>query len=153
VSGKAERQGGLAAEGVADEPSVQHGRPQRREAAHGMFHHTEQGGLQEFTPQGVRFLDGSDEPFETVILATGYRAAVGMLGSSVALDRCGFGARTKRVISVDRPDLYFVGHNYGPAGGLRNISRDARLAARLIAERLRDSGQTKTEKQPRPSER
>jgi hypothetical protein len=111
------------------------------------------GGLQEFTPQGVRFLDGSEEPFETVILATGYRAAVGMLGSSVALDRCGFGARTKRVISVDRPDLYFVGHNYGPAGGLRNISRDARLAARLIAERLRDSGQTKTEKQPRPSER
>src|SRR6478672_6968342 len=33
-------------------------------------------GLREFTNEGVRFLDGSDEPFDTVILATGYRAAL-----------------------------------------------------------------------------
>lgn len=110
-------------------------------------------GLQEFTPGGVRFIDGSEEPFDSVILATGYRAALDMLGASIALDRCGFGARTNRVISVDRPDLYFVGHNYGPAGGLRNIGRDAGLAARLIAARLRDTGRTSTEKRPRPSER
>jgi cation diffusion facilitator CzcD-associated flavoprotein CzcO len=110
-------------------------------------------GLQEFMPFGVRFLDGSEEPFDTVILATGYRAALGMLGSSIALDQCGFGARTNRVISVDRPGLYFVGHNYGPAGGLRNIARDARLAARLIRDRLRDSDRTRIGKSPRPSER
>ena len=110
-------------------------------------------GLREFTPLGVRFIDGSEEPFDTVILATGYRAALDMLGSSIALDRCGFGARTNRVVSVDRPDLYFVGHNYGPAGGLRNIARDARLAARLIADRLRDTGRNRIETPPRPSER
>lgn len=110
-------------------------------------------GLQEFTAQGVRFIDGSEEPFQTIILATGYRAALGMFGSTIGLDRCGFGARTNRVISVDRPGLYFVGHNYGPAGGLRNISRDARLAARLIAARLDGNGRTHTQTQRRPSER
>jgi hypothetical protein len=57
------------------------------------------------------------------------------------------------VMSVDRPDLYFVGHNYGPAGGLRNIARDARLAARLIADRLRGTGRRHRETPQRPSER
>jgi hypothetical protein len=38
-------------------------------------------------------------------------------------------------VSVDRPNLYFVGHNYDAAGGLRNIARDARMAAAFIAAR------------------
>jgi indole-3-pyruvate monooxygenase len=110
-------------------------------------------GLQEFTTNGVRFVEGSEQPFDTVILATGYRAALGMFGSAIAHDRCGFAARTNRVVSTDSPDLYFVGHNYGPAGGLRNIGRDARLAARLIASRSRGSGRTHTQMRRQPSER
>ena len=110
-------------------------------------------GLLAFTTDGMRFSDGSEQPFDTVILATGYRAALGMLGRSVTLDRCGFGARQNRVISVDNPDLYFVGHNYGPAGGLRNIARDARLAARLIADRSRGRARTQTETPPRSNEK
>jgi cation diffusion facilitator CzcD-associated flavoprotein CzcO len=109
--------------------------------------------LREFTPEGVRFSDGEEQPFDTVMLATGYRAALGMLDSSVTLDRCGFGARRNRVISVDDSDLYFVGHNYGPAGGLRNIARDSHLAARLIAARLRDSGRRRRETPQRLNER
>jgi hypothetical protein len=46
-----------------------------------------------------------------------------------------------------------VGHNYGPAGGLRNIGRDARLVARLIADQARDSGRTRTQMRRRPSEK
>lgn len=110
-------------------------------------------GVSEFTNEGARFLDGSEEPFDTVILATGYRAALRMFGHSVTLDRCGFGARRNRVISVDDPDLYFVGHNYDAAGGLRNIARDARLTARLIAQRSRDSARTHTRTPQRPSGR
>jgi NADPH-dependent 2,4-dienoyl-CoA reductase/sulfur reductase-like enzyme len=91
------------------------------------------GGVAAFTTSGVRFSDGSEEAFDHVILATGYRAAVGPLGSLVRLDECGFAARRRRVISADQPDLYFVGHNYDMRGGLRNIAQDARLAARLIA--------------------
>ena len=99
-------------------------------------------GLSEFTVDGVRFSDGSQQPFDTVILATGYRAALGMLGDAVRQDTCGFGARHDRVISVDCPRLYFVGHNYDVAGGLRNIAQDARIAARIIAGELRGTART-----------
>jgi cation diffusion facilitator CzcD-associated flavoprotein CzcO len=90
-------------------------------------------GVAEFADRVVRFTDGSEEPFDAVILATGYRAAVGALGDMIRLDDCGFGARTSRVVSQDQPGLYFVGHNYDSRGGLRNIAQDARLAARFIA--------------------
>jgi len=58
-----------------------------------------------------------------------------MLGNLVRFDDCGFAARRGRVVSVDRPNLYFVGHNYDARGGLRNIARVARIAETLIARR------------------
>ena len=54
----------------------------------------------------------------------------------VQVDTKGFAHRRDRVVSLDQPGLYFVGHNYDATGGLYNISRDARLAARLIAQQL-----------------
>lgn len=90
-------------------------------------------GLAEFTADGVRFTDGSEDPFEDVILATGYRAALGFLRDQVRTDDCGFAMRERGVVSRDQPDLYFVGHNYDTRGGLRNIAEDARRAARLLA--------------------
>lgn len=107
----------------------------------------------EFTGDGVRFLDGTERSFDSVILATGYRAALGVLGNAVTRDRCGFAARRDRVVSVDRPGLYFVGHNYDVAGGLRNIGQDARIAARLIARNLRDTGRTYTGMPQRTNEK
>lgn len=93
------------------------------------------GAVAEFTASGARFADGAEEPFDQVILATGYKAAIGVLGDLVRLDECGFAARRQRVVSVDQPGLYFVGHNYDVRGGLRNIALDARSAARMIAAR------------------
>lgn len=92
-------------------------------------------GVAEFTIGGVRFSDGFEQAFDHVILATGYRAAVAILGDVIRLDPCGFAARRQRVVSTDWPNLYFVGHNYDAAGGLRNIAQDARRAARFIAAR------------------
>jgi hypothetical protein len=91
------------------------------------------GAVAEFTTDGVRFVDGAEEPFDHVILATGFRAALKPLGVLVRLDACGFASRRNRVVSTDQPGLYFVGHNYDTSGGLRNIGQDARLAATLIA--------------------
>jgi indole-3-pyruvate monooxygenase len=91
-------------------------------------------GPTEFTRTGVRFADATEEPFDRVILATGYRAALGLLGDQVRTDACGFARRRDRVISIDQPNLYFVGHNYDTRGGLRNIHHDAQAAARRIAE-------------------
>jgi cation diffusion facilitator CzcD-associated flavoprotein CzcO len=99
-------------------------------------------GVSEFTSEGVRFSDGAEEPFDTVILATGYRAALGMLDAGVHRDQCGFAVRRHRVVSADYQRLYFVGHNYDVAGGLRNIAEDARRASRLIAAELRGTGRT-----------
>jgi NAD(P)-dependent dehydrogenase (short-subunit alcohol dehydrogenase family) len=90
------------------------------------------GGVAEFTPGGVRFDDRTEEPFADVILATGYRAALGVLGPLIRLDACGFAVRRGRVVSADQPNLYFVGHNYDTRGALRNIAQDARLVGRLI---------------------
>jgi cation diffusion facilitator CzcD-associated flavoprotein CzcO len=93
-------------------------------------------GVAELTATGARFTDGSEDPFDRVILATGYRAAVGVLGDLVRIDECGFAARRHRVVSADQPDLYFVGHNYDVRGGLRNIALDARQVGRLIGSRV-----------------
>jgi len=90
-------------------------------------------GVAELTADGARFTDGTVGQFDDIILATGFAAALGPLGGLVQVDAKGFAQRRDRVVSRDQPRLYFVGHNYDADGGLHNISRDARLAARLIA--------------------
>ena len=91
------------------------------------------GAIAGLTPDGARFADGSEDAFDTVMLATGYRAAISAFHNVVRQDDCGFGLRRNRVVSVDQPDLYFVGHNYDVRGGLRNIALDATQAAKMIS--------------------
>lgn len=102
------------------------------------------GGVAEFTASGIRFQDGTEQPFDAVILATGYLAAVGLVRHAIRLDECGFARRHDRVTSADQPDLYFVGHNYDIRGGIYNIGRDARLAAGRIKSALDDRRRTST---------
>ncbi len=87
----------------------------------------------EFSEQGVSLRDGTDWAGDTVILATGYRAAIGWMGCHDARDECGFANRRDRVRSANHPDLYFVGHNYDGRGGLYNIRIDARRIGWLIS--------------------
>ncbi len=94
----------------------------------------QRGEVQALTEGGARFSDGSDGTFDTIILATGFAPALGMLGDLVQRDARGFAFRRDRVTSADQPGLYFVGHNYDASGGLSNIRRDAPIAARRIAE-------------------
>ena len=89
----------------------------------------------EFSEQSVRLRDGTDWAGDTVILATGYRAAIGWMGCHDARDECGFADRRDRVRSANYPDLFFVGHNYDGRGGLYNIRVDARRIGRLISLR------------------
>jgi pyruvate/2-oxoglutarate dehydrogenase complex dihydrolipoamide dehydrogenase (E3) component len=111
------------------------------------------GGLKAFTSSGMRFADGSEEAFDHVIFATGYRAAVQFLDRAVRVDRCGFARRNDRVVSADQENLYFVGHNYDTRGGLFNISLDAKRAARYITRAAGDTARTSTETRPAHSER
>jgi cation diffusion facilitator CzcD-associated flavoprotein CzcO len=94
---------------------------------------TVRGAIAELTETGVRFTNGTEEPFDDVIFATGFTAALSPLGALVRTDAKGFALRTDRVTSADQPNLYFVGHSYDSTGGLYNIRRDARLAAARIS--------------------
>jgi indole-3-pyruvate monooxygenase len=91
------------------------------------------GGLQRLTPSGARFADGVEEPFDDVVLATGFTPALASLGGLVRTDDKGFALRSDRVTSADQPNLYFVGHNYDASGGLYNIGVDASLVAKRLA--------------------
>jgi cation diffusion facilitator CzcD-associated flavoprotein CzcO len=104
--------------------------------------------IRELTMDGARFADDSYAGFDEVMLATGYKAAVGMLGDLVHEDDCGFAARRSRVVSADQPNLYFVGHNYDVRGGLRNIALDARAAANALARQLASSFESMPKRSP-----
>ena len=90
-------------------------------------------GVAGFVPGGVSFADGSEGLYDAVVLATGFAAALGPLGSLVERDGKGFPSRSDRVTSADQPSLYFVGSNYDVTGGLANIRADAMLVAARIA--------------------
>ena len=60
--------------------------------------------IDRFTTGGVRFADGTEAPFDDVILATGYRPAVALLGDLITVDPCGFPSRRDGVVSADQPD-------------------------------------------------
>jgi cation diffusion facilitator CzcD-associated flavoprotein CzcO len=90
-------------------------------------------GVAGFTEAGVRFTDGSEGAFDTVIMATGFTPALGALGGLVSRDANGFARRTDRVTSADQPGLFFVGQNYDALGGLRNLTMDARLVGDRLA--------------------
>jgi len=96
------------------------------------------GAIERFEPDGVRFADGSRQAFDAVIMATGYRPALGYLDGLVTLDARGFPSRDV-VRSLDQPALFFVGFNYGLAGTLNIIRHEAPLAARQIGALLRSS--------------
>jgi NADPH-dependent 2,4-dienoyl-CoA reductase/sulfur reductase-like enzyme len=94
------------------------------------------GGIARLTTTGAIFADGkspAEEPFDVVILATGFTAALTPLGQLIRTDAKGFALRRDRIASADHDGLYFVGHNYDTTGGLFNIARDARLVAARIA--------------------
>ncbi|MEE2829808.1 MAG: NAD(P)/FAD-dependent oxidoreductase [Myxococcota bacterium] len=90
-------------------------------------------GVQEVGPRSVRFTDGEEEPFDALVLATGYRTALGDLleDAEQLLNSRGqphvFGEEAA-------PGLFFVGYRNPPTGALREISLEAPRVARAIAQ-------------------
>lgn len=80
----------------------------------------------ELTENGVLFDDGVERPFDTIILATGYRPTVGFVDGVVTLDR--YGQLTPET-RQHFPQLETVGFHYpATAGWLQSVGRDARRA-------------------------
>lgn len=93
-------------------------------------------GIEHFTPQSVVFEDGSEQPFDVVILATGYKANLtDMIENGPAMmDRFGW---PKFVVGAgEQAGLYFVGFdNYTPGGILGVINRDSQIIADHISQK------------------
>lgn len=94
------------------------------------------GAVDRLTAMGAIFADEktpAEQPFDVVILATGFAPALAPLGQLIRADEKGFALRRDRVTSADHDRLYFVGHNYDATGGLFNIAHDATLVAERVA--------------------
>ncbi len=91
------------------------------------------GGIARFTPGGVQFADGHAGPFDTIILATGYRPSVQFVAHELDFDAQGWPVVDQYWRSQRNPQLICVGFRY-PAteGWLQAIGRVARTAVRGI---------------------
>jgi cation diffusion facilitator CzcD-associated flavoprotein CzcO len=83
-------------------------------------------GVDCFFPGGIRFNDGVEQPFDTVILATGYRPTIQFVEPRLELDEWG------NPKGDHPPNLYCVGFHYpGTEGWLQAIDR---VAATVVAQ-------------------
>lgn len=89
-------------------------------------------GVKCLNETGALFMDGSEQPFDTILLATGFSPAVEFLGEFNQLNECGFAERSDRIASRAHQGLFFVGHNYDMTGGLANIRQDSKLVGKAL---------------------
>jgi cation diffusion facilitator CzcD-associated flavoprotein CzcO len=95
------------------------------------------GGVDHFTADGVVFADCRSEPFDAVILATGFRPDLRCLLPNVdgVLDGAGMPRVTGRATAA--PGLFFCGQITSPTGQLREIRLEAQRIAESAAEAQR----------------
>ena len=93
--------------------------------------------VQEVLSDRVRFVDGRTEPFEAIILATGYRPGLDRFidGFESISDARGRPHRFGEEMTV--PGLFFVGFRNPPTGALREIAFEAPRVAEAIRAQAR----------------
>jgi NAD(P)H-nitrite reductase large subunit len=99
-------------------------------------------GIQSLTSGGVRFTDGTEHPFDAVLLATGYQPALQALFpyTPLPLDERGIPPGVSGEGALQ--GVYFVGFDVRQPGGLlRTIAQQAeRVAERISARQGQDHG-------------
>jgi cation diffusion facilitator CzcD-associated flavoprotein CzcO len=92
------------------------------------------GGIERFTRDGVAFVGAPAQPFDSVILATGFRPDLRTLlpDACGVFDDHGMPRRTGQ--ATPEPGLFFCGLIASPTGQLREIGIEARRIAQLAAE-------------------
>jgi cation diffusion facilitator CzcD-associated flavoprotein CzcO len=91
-------------------------------------------GIAAFTADGVRFLDGREEAFDAVILATGYRADLAKLFPQARVPVKDKGLPADVIGTGELQGVYFVGYDIRQPGGvLRTIGQQAARVAHDIA--------------------
>ncbi|GAA5767245.1 hypothetical protein [Streptosporangium roseum] len=91
-----------------------------------------------FDGDEVVWADGSREPVDVVLLATGYRPHLDYLDGLGALDETGY-PRHAQGLSTTHPGLGFLGLEWQrtpSSNTLRGVGRDARYLARKLKNHL-----------------
>lgn len=89
--------------------------------------------IESFSRDSVRFIDGRSEPFDAIVLATGYESGLRAMfdGDASVLDATGH----PRAVACEA-GLYFCGFNIVPAGLIREIAIEAvRIGDHIAAKR------------------
>lgn len=91
------------------------------------------GGIARFVPGGARFSDGCEQPFDAVILATGYRPTLDVVAHELCLDAHGRPLLDQHWRAINNPALLCVGFWYPTTEGwLQAIGRVARAAVAAL---------------------
>jgi len=91
-------------------------------------------GVERLSARGATFVDGTQDLFDAVVLATGYRTGLGeVIAVPGALEEDGYPTRRQR---AGHPGLYFVGYTNVPTGLLREIGLEAEAVAADVAQSL-----------------
>lgn len=96
--------------------------------------------LERLTPTGAVFADGTSEPFDAIIAATGYTTGLeSLVDASDVLDERGEPRGTSGEPTA-QPGLYFVGFTHSLRGHLFEANRASRRLARNVARYLTSPG-------------
>ena len=92
-------------------------------------------GIDQLVPGGVRFVDGRQASFDTVLLATGYGAGLQALFPTLKLPLDARGLPPSAIGAGELAGLYFVGFDLRQPGGLlRTIAQQAQAVARHVVK-------------------
>jgi NADPH-dependent glutamate synthase beta subunit-like oxidoreductase len=89
-------------------------------------------GIAEVQPDRVRFVNGRTEPFDAIILATGYRPGLERLVDEFATIADDRGRPRRFGQESGVPGLFFVGFKNPPTGALREIAIEAPQVTQAI---------------------
>jgi indole-3-pyruvate monooxygenase len=89
-------------------------------------------GLDRLTPNGARFVDGSEASFDALVLATGYRPALGDFLKQAEQVTDSSGIPLQSGDETVLRGLYFCGFFVSPTGMLREIGIEAKRIASQI---------------------
>ena len=92
-------------------------------------------GIERLQAHGVRFVDGQEASFDTIVLATGYEAGLQALVPGVDLDLDARGLPREAIGHGARAGLHFPGFDLRQPGGLlRTIAQQAQAVAQAVAQ-------------------
>ena len=92
--------------------------------------------VREVRTDGVCFADGGEQPFEAIVLATGYTPGLEQLVEGFDAIAAARGRPHRFGAETAIPGLFFVGFRNPPTGALREIAIEAPRVAAAIATSL-----------------